>query len=444
MASQRILIVGGGFTGLTAALRLTSQPGCEVHMWEKSPDLGGLAGGFTIQGYPLEKAYHYLFLSDRIVADLAAELGLGDRLDWHPASNGIYLDGRIWPFNTPLDLLRFAPAPFWDRLRTGLTALRLKQGSDPAPYEPHTALEWMRRACGAGAVRTIWEPLLRGKFSSYAESVSMAWLWARLNIRARSRQGAGERFGYFRGGFQCLVDGLADRVRQQGGTIAVSRSIAALATGPDGRIRVTDQEGATEEFSRVVFTGSSRAFARLVGSLPATPELDAYRAQLAALPYLDAACLVFASRQELPLPFWLNVNEAGAPFVIFVHHTRMVPKSQYGGLNVYYIGAYQPPGSPLLARSDPDLIDHWLGYLGRICPAFDRQAIVEQRLFRLADAQHVVMPGHTARIPSYRTPVPGLYLANYAQIYPEDRGSNYAVREGDKIARLVLKDSRRG
>lgn len=435
----RILIAGGGFTGLTAAYRLSRDPGLEVHLYEKGRDLGGLAGGFRLQGHPLEKAYHCLFLSDRDITGLAEELGLADRLLWRPASNGIYLGGRIHPFNTPLDLLRFAPCPWLDRFRTGLVALYLKQRRDPAPFEPQLAADWMARHCGAGAARTIWQPLLRGKFSRHAGAVSMAWLWARLNIRARSRAEGGEKFGYFRGGFGAVADALARAATAAGATISTGRGIARLqSTG--GGLEVTDGAGVTERFDRVLFTGSSRAFAALVGQLAPAPQ--DYLDQLRAVPYLNALCLVFASRQELPAPFWLNINEEQAPFLVFVHHTRLVPREEYGGLNLYYIGAYLEDEAPIFREEEDVIRRRWFDYLQRIFPQFDEKAVVEQALFRLADAQHVVTPGYSRRIPPHRTPVPGLYLANFSQIYPEDRGTNFAVRDGNRLAAMIAADLR--
>ena len=435
---RRILIAGGGFTGLTAAYRLSRDPGFEVHLFEKGRDLGGLAGGFRLQGHPLEKAYHCLFLSDGDIAGLARELGLGDRLMWRPASSGIYLQGRIHPFNTPLDLLRFSPCPWPDRIRTGLIALYLKHRGDPRPFEPHRALEWMTRHGGAGAARTIWEPLLRGKFSAHAGEVSMAWLWARLNIRARSRAGRGERFGYFRGGFGAVADALARASTAAGATIATGRAIARLRPA-DGGLEVTDGDGRTERFERVLFTGSSRAFAALLEPLVPPP---AYLEQLRAVPYLNALCLVFASRQELPAPFWLNVNEAGAPFLVLVHHTRLVPREHYGGLHIYYVGSYLDDRAPLFRQDDDAVVRSWFGYLRRIFPEFDEAAVVEKALFRLADAQHVVTPGYSSRIPPHQSPVAGLYLANFSQIYPEDRGTNFAVRDGNRLAARIAADLR--
>ena len=43
------------------------------------------------------------------------------------------------------------------------------------------------------------------------------------------------------------------------------------------------------------------------------------------------------------------------------------------------------------------------------------------------------------RLLPYATPVPGLFSSAMAQIYPEDRGTNYAVRGGNQVAEVVRK-----
>jgi hypothetical protein len=52
----------------------------------------------------------------------------------------------------------------------------------------------------------------------------------------------------------------------------------------------------------------------------------------------------------------------------------------------------------------------------------------------------VITCNYSERIPSHRTPLHGLYLANTLQIYPEDRGTNYSVRLGKNIAGMVGED----
>ncbi len=184
------MIVGGGSTGLTAAWEAPRDPRFSVTLLEGSPQLGGLAAGFPILGTNLEKAYHHLFLTDTAILDLVRELNLSDKLMWCESSVGLYLGGRVYSFMSPLDLFRFKPCSLAGRLRFGLMALYLKKKKNWRGFVSRTAEQWLRRACGEDVMRTIWTPLLKGKFDRYWNSVSMAWLWARIHTRANSRRQA--------------------------------------------------------------------------------------------------------------------------------------------------------------------------------------------------------------------------------------------------------------
>ena len=65
-------------------------------------------------------------------------------------------------------------------------------------------------------------------------------------------------------------------------------------------------------------------------------------------------------------------------------------------------------------------------------------------MFRERAAQPIITTNYSKRLPSHRTPLENLYLANTSQIYPEDRGTNYSVRLGNRIATMVLDDDKSG
>ena len=232
-ALKKILIVGGGFTGLTAALRLSADKTFAITLVESSNQLGGLAAGFPLGGTSLEKTYHHLCLTDTSILDLVRELGLQDKLMWCDSSVGIFRAGKIHAFKTPLDLLRFSPCSFSGRVRTGLAALYLKYLKNWRGLAGQTALDWMTRACGASAMESIWMPLLKGKFDRHFSDVSMAWLWARIHIRANSRSGGGgEKLGYFRGGFNVVTTALQNEIRRRGVKILLTITPPSLTGKP--------------------------------------------------------------------------------------------------------------------------------------------------------------------------------------------------------------------
>ncbi len=428
-----VVILGAGLTGLTAAYRLALSGRHHVVVLEKQAEVGGLAGGFSLGGVPLEKAYHHIFRTDTDVIALARELGLGDDLEWLPSSIAVRFGGVDHPFSSPADLLRFRPLSFFNRLRLGLTVLALQKDRRWRRLEAQTARSWMRRVSGASACAVIWDPLLRGKFSTYADSVSMAWLWARIHIRANSRSNDGERLGYFRSGFAALSQRLREAIVAAGGEVLCNTTADTLVKeGQAWQVRAGARAWTA---TQVAFTGSSSAFARFL----ATQGLGspAYHDQLRAIPYLNAACLIFTTPQSLAQAYWTNVNEPDSPFLVLIQHTRLVPAARYGGQEVYYVGAYLRSDDPQWALSDEALRSQWLEYLRRLYPQFDPGQISSQHLFRFSEAQHVVQPGYGDRIPSVDTPIPGLFLANFSQIYPEDRGTNYAVREGERLAQRL-------
>lgn len=433
-----IAIVGGGLTGLTAAYRLAQTPGVQVTLFERSQALGGLAGDFELQGTRIEKTYHHLFRTDRDILKFVEELGLQENLIWCDSSLGIFYGGRSYPFMSPWDVLCFQPCNLISRLRLGLVVLYLQKCRNWQSLAPQTALTWMRRACGAQAMRAIWEPLLRGKFDRYSQGISMAWLWARIHIRANSRDSVGgrEKLGYFRGGFAVLTQKLESELVRYGTTIVKGAAVEQIEAATQG---VALQIGGRQQtFDRCIFTGPSPVLAQLLPEKNAA--LESYRHQLCSIDYLGAICLVFVSDQDIGDYYWLNINEPDAPFLVFINHTRMVDRKAYGSKHVYYIGSYQPHDSALFTLSDESIINLWLTYLKKIHPLFDASQILEKHLFKLKYAQHIVDTGYESRIPSYRTPLSGLYLANFSQVYPEDRGTNFAVREGNKIAEQVLAD----
>jgi protoporphyrinogen oxidase len=433
-APKKVLIIGGGYTGLTAALRLSANKRLSVTLLESSGDLGGLAGGFQIGGTSLEKAYHHLFLTDTAILKLVRELGLQDKLMWCASSVGVFRDRRIHPFTTPGDLLRYSPCSLSGRLRTGLAALYLKHQKNWRGFARQTAHAWMSRACGRSAMDTIWRPLLKGKFDRHFDQVSMAWLWARIHIRANSRSTGGEKLGYFRGGFNVVTEALEKKLREQG--VAIRTRTTAEKLLATERAAVINGEKVPFDFC--LFTGSSHAFARL---LAAEAALSDYTARLLRIHYLGAACVVFSSAQDLGRFYWVNINEPDAPFLVFINHTRLVGRDLYGGRNIYYLGAYLPMDGERYHLPANELAKLWLGYLPRLFPEFDIGQVSEQHVFRFSAAQHIVDTDYEAKIPASQTPLPGVFLSNFSQIFPEDRGTNFAVREGEKIAALILKEA---
>jgi hypothetical protein len=69
--------------------------------------------------------------------------------------------------------------------------------------------------------------------------------------------------------------------------------------------------------------------------------------------------------------------------------------------------------------------------------------VLKVRVFKTNYAQPVPLVGHSRNIPGIRTPIPGLYFASMSQVYPWDRGTNFAVQIGRQAASIMLQESTR-
>jgi len=213
MTRRRVVVIGAGFSGLAAAYELCLN-GVEVCVLEAEKEAGGLASTFDVGGNKLERFYHHWFTSDVVIQQLAEELGTSDRVVLRPTQTGMYYARTLHRLSTPLDLLRFKPLRFLDRLRLGKLVLAARRIKNWEALEHLTVEEWVVQVAGREVYRVAWEPLLRAKFGPHAPEVSAVGLWSKLKLRGGSRQGDGrEQLAYYRGGFGALAEALVDRIK---------------------------------------------------------------------------------------------------------------------------------------------------------------------------------------------------------------------------------------
>jgi protoporphyrinogen oxidase len=427
--TPRVAIIGGGFGGLAAAWELTRR-GVTPIVLEADDAVGGLAGSFEVNGERLERFYHHWFTSDTHVAELAQELGTEDRIVYRATRTGLYFANHVFRLSSPLDVLRFTPLSPVARIRLGMLALRARAVQNWLALEKLTAEEWLVRLGGREVYEVVWRPLLEGKFGPYAGDVSAVWFWNKLKLRGGSRsKGGGESLAYYRGGFATLAEQLANAIRDAGGEVRTGEPVRKLLVGDDGRVLGVRTDRESIPADAVLATPALPIVADLVQ--PHAPA--GYVKQLRRIPYLANLCLVLELDRSLSDTYWLNVNDPGFPFVGVIEHTNFEPASTYAGRHIVYLSKYLLADSELYSMSDEALLEFSIPHLQRMFPRFDRSWIQAHHVWRARYAQPVVVRRYSALIPATTTPLNGLYLCSMAQVYPEDRGTNYAIREGRRV-----------
>jgi len=429
---SRIAILGAGIGGMAAAYDLV-QKGHEVDIFEAADYVGGLASGFKEPGWEwsVEKFYHHWFASDRHMLGLINELGWQDRVIFKRPYTVMYHQGKFYPFDAIPQMALF-PGLGWgiDKVRFGLVGLYLKLSNDWRSLEQTTVDKWMRKWAGDRVYELMWQPLMEGKFGErYSKVVNMAWMWARIKARTT-------RLGTFSGGFQAFADNFAQRLEKMGARIHLSSPVEHIESGKDGKLNL-HIAASDQVFDQCLVTTSPALLARLAPDLP--PD---YLKGLLELKSMGAVVMVLALKERLSEEgyYWFNLpKSAGFPFLALVEHTNFVSHEHFGGEHIVYAGDYLEPEHEYFRLSQEELLERFLPAFSRINPRFSPDWIRKTWLFRTNYAQPVPLVNHSRNIPAIQTPIPGLYFASMSQVYPWDRGTNFAVEIGRQAAEIMLR-----
>lgn len=439
---MRIAIVGAGIAGLSAAYDLLDS-GHEVVLYEAAEHAGGLAAGFQDEQWewPLEKFYHHLFTSDKHIISLVKELGMEDQLFFPRPTTSVIYDGKIVPFDSPQRWITFPGFNLVDVGRFGLVSAYLRFSNSWRSLEKETADRWMRRWYGDKIYEMTWEPMLIGKFGPYYQKANMAWMWARLHVRS-------PKLGYFVGGFQAFIDRLAAAVEQRGGKIRLRTAVSRITADNNKGIRIRTAED-DMPYNRVLATTSPGLLSKITDGLP-----DAYVSGLRNLKSMGAVVLTLALKEPLLVDthtYWLNIpahspdkSKNEVPFLALVEHTNYIDRAHYGGDTIVYCGDYVPADHDYFTMTHAEIAERFTAVLHKFNPAFRPDWVRKSWLFRERYAQPVPMVNHSQYIPDIRTPLAGLYLASMSQVYPWDRGTNFAVEIGRRAARIMEEELKQG
>jgi len=423
---MKIAIVGAGYSGMVAAYDL-KKSGHDVTIFESAEYVGGLASGFKEPhwDWSVEKFYHHWFQSDSEMLGLIRELGLEDKVRFPRPLTVMLYKNKWYPFDSILKALLFPGLGFGlNKIRFGFVGLFLRLTNNWRALEKVTADQWMMKYAGRQVYEQMWKPLLIGKFGPYYKDVNMAWMWARIHARTT-------RLGTFEGGFQKFADLFAEKLRELGVEIKLKAQIKSIKQNQASAGLTVDGES----FDKVLVTTSPNLMARLCPDLP-----ENYLKGLLDLKSMGAVVMTLALKHSLSKDgyYWFNVpKDEGYPFLALVEHTNFVQKENFGGDHIVYAGDYLEMGHEYFSMSDDELLDRFVPAFQKFNPEFSRDWVRKIWVHKTNYAQPVPLVNHSKNIPEIQTPIEGLYFASMSQVYPWDRGTNFAVEIGRKAARMM-------
>lgn len=419
---MKIAIIGAGFTGLAAAYRL-SQQGHEVVVFEKGNLPGGLAVGYHHKGWDwtLEKYYHHWFTNDASVLGLAKEIKFPISIKRPKTS--VYVQGKLYQLDSPLSLLTFPKLTIFERFRMAETLALLRYNPFWKHLEKVKAASYLQSAMGERAYKMLWEPQLVNKFGHFSDTISLAWFWARIKKRTPS-------LAYPRGGFLAFAKAVQKAAEAEGAHFFYESDVTAIVS-KNGKVEVT--VGKTQVFDKVLITLPSFPLMKLCPQLP-----EDYKHKLQKLEGLGAMTVVLRLKKQFLTDntYWLSMCDTASPIMAVVEHTNFMNKKYYNNEHLVYLGNYLPTTHPFYEMTEKQLLKEFHPTLEMLHPGYEKD-IIGIDVFKTPFAQPIIPVNYSKIMPPLKTPLENIYLANIQQVYPWDRGTNYAVELGEKVAGLM-------
>ena len=435
---MKICIIGAGITGLTTGYKL-SKLGHEVEIFESASFSGGQASTINFENFEIEKAYHHLFVTDKAILELYKELDLEDELEWYKSKVATFAEKKIWSTTSPIDLLKLPIIPLKDRINLALISLRLKLIKNWKKLESISAYQWLSKHVSDRTFEIIFEPLLRGKFGRYYKDICMPWFWAKIQTRVSSRNKKfDEILCYPKNSFSLLIKKLENEIQNQGGSIKHNHLITSINT-QDNKVSsvnyISDNKSKhIENFDAVVSTAPYSILSRLITLDKSITE------KMNKVQYMSAVVMILILKNPISNYYWLSIADKEFLFLGIIEHTNLLPKEKYNNNNIVYITNYVEEDNELLDMNYEEVIEKYTPFIKSINNTFSKDEIIDYKFNKINYAQPIIPINYSSyRIP-IKLPVFGLYSANTAQIYPEDRGTNYSVDLGQKVTNIILED----
>jgi protoporphyrinogen oxidase len=416
---RKLVIIGAGPMGLAAAHAAVGK-GFEVDLLEAGDRPGGMAAHFDFDGLSIERFYHFCCLSDVDTMALLHELGIGDKMKWVATKMGYYIDGKLYKWGDPISLLLNPRLNPIEKFRYGMQVFLSTQRRDWSKLDTLSARDWFTAWLGPKLYDKLWRPLMDLKFFEYADSISAAWMWQRIQRLGHSRKSLfEERLGYIDGGTETLVKALNDAIVAKGGRVHLKTPVRKILIEGDHVVGVETANGETISATHVISTAATPYVSAMLADAPAR-----LRAQYDRIKNIACVCVLHKLKRPVSRNFWVNISDPSfdIPGIVEFSNLRPLPET------IVYVPYYMPQTHPKFGQPDEAFIEESWGYLKRINPNLADGDRLGAHVGRLKFAQPVYETRFTELIPPAQTPMRGLQIADTCFYYPQDRGVSESIR----------------
>jgi squalene-associated FAD-dependent desaturase len=418
--AKDVVVIGGGFAGLSAATALAER-GFRVALLEGKPALGGRAYSFIDPetGDFVDNGQHVLMGCYRETLDFLAKIGTRDKLIIHrnleidmlegPGRHGMLRTARLpGPLHMVAALMRYRLLTLLERIRLLAAGMRLMRWrrSDRARLGRMTVAGLMDVTGQSERVRQcFWYPLALAALNE-DPGLASAGLLAEVLKRAFFSRRIDSAFVYSQVGLSDLYCTAArEFIERHNGVVAIRSMVEGLDLDANGTVAaVRLRDGKQLRAANFVAAVPADQFMRL---LPETAQADPFFAPIALLQSSPIICA----------HVWLDREVTDAAFVGFIGTTTqwMFNKrrifTQHGERHPGYLSFVISGARTLVDRSNEELLDIVMNDLHAMIPSSRQAKVVKALVLKEKHATMAPTPESESQRPDTVTPIGNLFLA---------------------------------
>lgn len=426
----RIAIIGAGASGLSTAYEL-QKLGFIVDVYEKSNQLGGLAGAINLSKGKIDCFYHHIFKSDKYILDFLKENNIESEVNFRKTITGHIWNNRYFDISDIYSLWNSKLLTNWGFFRLIIGGAIIKYFPSPKSLNNALIQKINNKLFGQEAASKIWGPLLKFKFGKFAKLMPYSWLRTRIQDRTIE-------LGYVKGGFEVIYNFLERKINSSKGKIFKNYTVEEIKLEKSsGKIILNDIS-----YDKLVLTTPPSINKKILRKL-------SYKSK--PIKYLGALCGVIEFNKR-PLPsYWMGIADTDIKnksnyknFLAAISYAELDQEWNSNGNHTWplYLATYCTK-----KQYQKFTIKEWedkmikaaleLNFLSGL-ELINEENILSIRINFAEYAQPILSPNKNL----YPNPESALncYFANMHNIFPNDRGQNRSFYLGKKISSKINKD----
>ncbi|KAF0236776.1 MAG: FAD dependent [Prolixibacteraceae bacterium] len=429
-------IIGGGFMGMTLALRLVEQ-GHKVTIYESAEKAGGLASSWQMDDIVWDRFYHVILMSDLNTRKVLKEIGLENELNWVETKTGFYSDGKLYSMSNLIEFFKFPPINLIDKFRLGLTIFVASRIKNWKAMENILVEKWLVKWSGKRVFNKIWLPLLKAKLGDNYKSTSALFIWSTIQrMYAARRSGLKkEMFGYVNGGYETINNHFIDYLVKKGVEFRYNSVITSLQETDSGKIELTKFDQTKVVHEKVISTLPSH-----ISACISTGISEEEKKKHLAIRYLGVICTTLLLNRRISPYYVTNITESNTPFTGVIEMTALINTEQIKGHHLIYLPKYVNSNDPLLNEPDYKLSEAFLQDFLKMYPDVQPKNILFRGVSKARNVFSLPVINYSENLPGIKTSVKNYYIINSAQIINGTLNVNETIQVAETKLSEILKN----